>query len=129
MPRLLLIENNPSLRLLYKMELSRAGYAVDTAESLAEGVEQIRTSPPDVAVSEIRLPDSDGPDTYRMIRQDGGNSLPLVINTGSEAFRSVLPENGRTRYLVKSSDVDALVNSVRELLAVSGDEMLENRRS
>lgn len=60
MPNLLLVEDTPSLALLYSQVLNRAGHKVATAMTLADARAYMETGRPQVVLLDLQLPDGDG---------------------------------------------------------------------
>jgi glutamate dehydrogenase (NAD(P)+) len=103
--KVLLIEDNPlQARLIQSLlgEASGRAYEVDTAESLAAGLERLRQETPDLVLLDLMLPDSDGLETFVRLRSHAPD-LPVIVQTAlddvSVAARAV--ETGAQDYLVK----------------------------
>ncbi|MES2432503.1 MAG: sigma-54 dependent transcriptional regulator [Pseudomonadota bacterium] len=112
-PPILLIEDTPSLQLLYRAALTKAGYAVVTAGSAAEGLELLLEATPQVILLDLVLPDRDGLDLMREILQlhPGLHVVVMTahgsINKAVEAMRA-----GAHEFLVKPFDEARLLNVV-----------------
>ena len=113
LPPILLIEDTPSLQLLYRAALTKAGYGVITAGTAAEGLELVREAPPQVILLDLVLPDRDGLDLMRDILQlhPGLHVVVMTahgsINKAVEAMRA-----GAHEFLVKPFDEARLLNVV-----------------
>ena len=112
-PPILLIEDTPSLQLLYRAALTKAGYAVITAGSAAEGLELVQEATPQVILLDLVLPDRDGLDLMReMLQLHPGLHVVVMtahgsINKAVEAMRA-----GAHEFLVKPFDEARLLNVV-----------------
>ena len=112
-PPILLIEDTPSLQLLYRAVLTKAGYAVVTAGTAAEGLELLHEATPQVILLDLVLPDRDGLDLMREILQlhPGLHVVVMTahgsINKAVEAMRA-----GAHEFLVKPFDEARLLNVV-----------------
>jgi two-component system response regulator (stage 0 sporulation protein F) len=116
MSRILVVDDEKSLRLLYKRDLEAEGYTVVTAGSAAEAFQTIESELPDLVVLDIRLPGMDGLEAMgRML--DKHPKLPVVLNTGYASYRDNFLSWGADAYIVKSSDTCALRVTIHELLA------------
>lgn len=110
---ILLIEDTPSLQLLYRAALTKAGYAVVTAGSAAEGLELLLEATPQVILLDLVLPDRDGLDLMReMLQLHPGLHVVVMtahgsINKAVEAMRA-----GAHEFLVKPFDEARLLNVV-----------------
>jgi two-component system OmpR family response regulator len=106
--RVLIVEDEPALRLSYERAF-RPRYDLVFASTGAEALEQLAQHQPDVAVLDMRLPDTDGVELLRRIRVTHPD-LPVIITT---AYMSIepqlkvldLPHSG---YIVKPFRLDEL---------------------
>ncbi len=106
--RVLIVEDEPALRLSYDRAF-RPRYDLAFATNGAEALEQLELQRPDVAVLDMRLPDTDGIELLRRIRVSYPD-LPVIITT---AYLSIepqlkvldLPHSG---YIVKPFRLDEL---------------------
>ena len=106
--RVLIVEDEPALRLSYDRAF-RPRYDLAFATNGAEAMEQLEQHRPDVAVLDMRLPDTDGIELLRRIRLSHPD-LPVIITT---AYLSIepqlkvldLPHSG---YIVKPFRLDEL---------------------
>ena len=75
--RVLLVEDDPSIREIASLGLSQAGFKVTTAADGREGLLQFRQAPFDVVVLDVMLPELDGLDVCRAIRRE--SQVPVVF--------------------------------------------------
>ena len=108
--RILLIDDEPSIRLSVGDALKDAGYVVDLAADGAEGLEKSRGAIYDVVISDIRLPKLDGLAIFRHLRAESPETDVILITAygAIEDAVSALKE-GASDYLTKPIDVDELV--------------------
>jgi len=85
--RVLIVEDEPALRMSYERAF-QPRYDLIFASTGAEAMEQLEHSKPDVAVLDMRLPDTDGVELLRRIRVRQPN-LPVIITT---AYVSIEPQ-------------------------------------
>lgn len=112
----LIIEDDDHQRLLYRETFEDDGYAVVEARSANEGLALIRAQRPDVVVLDINMPGFDGLDTLAAIHAVD-RTLPIVLNTAYAAYRDRYVSWIADAYVVKSSDVGELRDTVRGVLA------------
>jgi DNA-binding response OmpR family regulator len=106
--RVLFVEDEPALRLSYERHFAPR-YELVFASTGAEALAKLEEHRPDVAVLDMRLPDTDGVDLLRRIRRTQPE-LPVIITT---AYMSIepqlkvldLPHSG---YIVKPFRLDEL---------------------
>ncbi len=129
--RILIIEDKPSQRQLFKTILNNAGYeAVDVSNSEA-GLQEQEQSPFDLIITDIFMPNDDGIDTIFTLRNKYSKVKILAISGGgqwteygdsSEADEAldIATRFGADRTLKKPISLQQLVTTVDELLNVKG---------
>lgn len=118
--KLLVVDDDPGVRLLVVRRRQQAGYRVRDAADGAEALEWIRThGSPDLLVLDVDMPEVDGFELLSTIRaQVGQPELPAVFLSGQIESQDI--EAGRSMgavYLTKPFVATALLNSVERLLA------------
>ena len=122
MNKVLIVDDEPHLRLLYETELRRAGYDTMTASNAMQGLEFVETMKPDLVILDIRMAGMDGIEALqRILERD--NSIPVVLNTAFSSYRDNYLTWAADAYVTKSSDVTELVSTVTDLL----DSKVETR--
>jgi DNA-binding response OmpR family regulator len=114
MPKVLIVDDEKSLRTLYQRELEREGYTVVCAATAREGLDLIESERPDVLVLDIRMPGMDGLETLARTL-DQHPQLPVILNTAYSNYRDDFLSWGADAYLVKSADLTELVDKIRTL--------------
>jgi two-component system phosphate regulon response regulator OmpR len=123
--RLLLVDDDARLTAMVGDYLRAAGYAVDTAGSIAAGRERLRLDAYDALVLDLMLPDGDGLDFTRELRADARTRrLPLLMLTarGGPTDRIVGLELGADDYLPKPFEPRELLARVKALLRRASPE-------
>lgn len=115
MSMVLIVDDEPHLRLLYETELRRAGFETLTASNAAQGLELVQTMKPDLVVLDIRMAGMDGIEALQRIL-DRDNSIPVVLNTAFSSYRDNYLTWAADAYVTKSADVTELVETVRNVL-------------
>jgi CheY-like chemotaxis protein len=83
MKTILLVDDDPQLRSMFSMGLTRKGYSVIEADSGATGLEMARKHLPDLILSDIHMPGGDGSTLLQEIRRDPElKSKQVVLITG-----------------------------------------------
>jgi len=113
--KVLIVDDEPHLRLLYETELRRAGFDTLTAGTAAQGLEYVQTMKPDLVVLDIRMPGMDGIEALQRIL-DRDNRIPVVLNTAFSSYRDNYLTWAADAYVTKSADVTELVETVRNVL-------------
>lgn len=114
--RVLVIDDDASLRRLIEMALSKAGGQVYTAADGVEGLRQLYACQPDLVVLDVTMPGMDGWETLRRIRQLTG--VPVIIVSGQSREDDVLRglENGADDFVTKPFSVKVLAARVQVAL-------------
>jgi two-component system, OmpR family, phosphate regulon response regulator PhoB len=117
--RILLVDDEPDLLELARVNLHQAGYEVETAEGGREALASLRRSPPDLLVLDLMLPDISGTEICRQVRQDAKLAdLPIIMLTAraDELDRVVGLELGADDYVTKPFSPRELTLRIRAVL-------------
>jgi len=114
--RILLVEDDPSIREVTAIGLRSAGFEVDTASDGAAGLERWRQAPPDLVLLDVMLPRLDGLEVCREIRRE--STVPIVILTARGDTIDVVVglEAGADDYVRKPFEMPELVARIRAAL-------------
>jgi two-component system OmpR family response regulator len=108
--RVLAIEDNPRFLELMRSHLTKRGFTVNTAETLADGMVMAAASCHDVVLLDLSLPDGDGKEFIGRFRHERSSMPIIVLSARSElAERLDSLDMGADDYLVKPFDLDELV--------------------
>ena len=82
-PRILVVEDDESMRELLRLHLSSAGYAVEVAEDAIAAGYSVLKAAPDLIVCDVAMPHMDGFELVAALRADAGvsNNLPVIFLT------------------------------------------------
>ena len=114
--RILVVDDELSLRRLIRLYLVRAGFAVDEASTGPEALAVLRRGDIDLAIVDVMLPGVDGFEVVRQARRS--SSIPIILLTarGEEASRVAGLEIGADDYVVKPFLAHEVVARVRAQL-------------
>jgi len=101
-PRVLVVDDEESIRELLSKMLAMAEYDVDTAPDGRTGIERLRQQPYDLLISDLKMPNVDGIALIREARHLA-SSMPVLIITGYSSEQSAIEavNLGVTGYLTK----------------------------
>ena len=113
--KILVIDDEPPIRLLYKEELEDEGYIVETAGDFQSGFEKIKTFCPDLVVLDIKMPETSGLEALQKYKNFNGN-LKIILCSAYSDFKNEFVTWAADDYIVKSSDLSKLKNRINEIL-------------
>ena len=116
MANVLVVDDDQSLRLLYSKELTDEGHEVNTVPSGKDAIESIAQSRPDVVVLDIKMEGMDGLSVLDEIMKHD-KTIPVILNTAYSTFKSDFTTWSADAYVVKSSDLNELKQTIRQVLA------------
>ena len=119
MPHILLVEDNEMNRDMLSRRLLRKGYTVDLAVDGPEGVTKASAGGYDLVLMDMSLPEIDGWEATRQIRQtDGGKTVPIIALTAHamQGDREKALEAGCNDYDTKPVELDRLLAKMTALL-------------
>ncbi|OMC40015.1 DNA-binding response regulator [Mycobacterium sp. GA-1841] len=118
--RVLLVDDEPALANLVKMALHYEGWAIEVAHNGREAVTSFDESEPDVVVLDVMLPDVDGLEVLRRVREsDGYTPTMLLTARDSTMDRASGLTAGADDYMTKPFSIEELVARLRSLLGRS----------
>jgi two-component system phosphate regulon response regulator PhoB len=118
MERVLIVDDDPDIRRLVGHHLSQAGFDVVSAENGREGIEMAFGRSPSLVVLDLMLPDLDGNEVCRTLREQMSDYVPILMLSarGEEIDRVLGFELGADDYVTKPFSPRELVLRVRSLL-------------
>jgi len=112
----LLVEDEESISEPFARALARVGFRTQVARTGSEAIELASTLAPDVVLLDLALPDQDGRDVCRRLRQGSGVPIIMVTASGALTDRVVGLELGADDYVVKPFSVAEVVARIRAVL-------------
>jgi len=123
MPKVLLIEDEESLRNLYTRILSTKNYEVESAADGEIALSLLKESKPDVIVLDIVMPNYSGVEILKILKNDGElKSIPVVMLTALSEMRRITEclDMGAVGYITKDSTVEEIVHRLNFLIESIG---------
>jgi len=116
MAKLLIVEDEETLRDLYEEELADEGYQVATASNGVEAMECIKNDGIDLIIMDISMPEMDGIEALGKVRTMK-KKIPVIIYTAYSNYKSNFMTWTADVYLTKSSNLEELKKMINKLLA------------
>lgn len=117
MNRILVVDDDKAIRILYAEELAEEGYEVITNDGDSQLMALIRGKKPDLIIMDIRLGKQNGLDLLQDIRNTYYN-LPVILCTAYDTFKYDLKSIAADYYVVKSSNLIELKSKIK--MAIEG---------
>ncbi|MDF2546977.1 MAG: hypothetical protein K0R93_1875 [Anaerosolibacter sp.] len=115
--KLLIIDDEKSIRLSLQVGLAKTGVKIYTAASGEEGLELFRNINPDIAVIDIKLPGIDGIEVLRRIRKENDNCIVIMITYISEVRLAVeAMKLGANDYFTKPFNIEEIKDTIENNL-------------
>jgi len=115
MARILVIDDEHTLRLLYQHELTQEGHTVDTAGTADEGIAKVRDTEYDAVILDIRMPGKDGLEALGEMLAERRN-IKVIINSAYSTYKDNFMSWAAEEYVVKSSDLTELKQKLAEVI-------------
>jgi CheY-like chemotaxis protein len=123
--KILVVDDDPTVRMLFEDALTFAGYTVVTAESGDQALVLIKAEAPDLIVMDCQMPGLTGIEVAQRLRQNAATrKIPLLgVTGGMTAELDRLIDAGYTACVPKPVSLDRLYNVVAGLLGeIDGEE-------
>jgi CheY-like chemotaxis protein len=118
-PRVLVVDDDPQVLRLMRVNLELEGYDVVSAPDGEEALEAVVNERPDVVVCDVMMPGMDGLTVLRNLRANPKTSkIPFVVVSAKAQRADVKAalEMGADRYITKPFDPQELLDAVEHLL-------------
>ena len=117
MKSILIVEDDITYSMILKTWLTKKGFQVQSASSIARAQKIVESDSIDLILSDLRLPDRDGIDLLKWMREQG-RPTPLIIMTGYADIQSAVQamKLGAQDYVAKPVNPDELLKKMEEAL-------------
>ncbi len=131
MERVLIVDDDPDIQRLVGYNLGQAGFETATASTGRKALEIVQRQPPDLIILDLMLPDIDGMEVCRTLRQrQPFRRIPILMLTarGEEIDRVIGFELGADDYVTKPFSPRELVLRVKSIFRRLKDEPVDTLR-
>ena len=115
--RILVVDDDESIRKVLATILEEKGYVVDTAENGKEAIEKSNAKFYNLALIDIRLPDMEGTQLLTAMKETTPKMVKIII-TGYPSLQNAVEavNKGADAYILKPFNMDSVLNTIREHL-------------
>jgi CheY-like chemotaxis protein len=117
MKKILVVDDEESIRFLYKEELEEEGFIVELAQDGKEALEKLPLFKPDLITLDIKMPVMDGIEALKRIREVE-RQLPVILCSAYGDYKQDLTTWASDAYIVKCADLTDLKTTIRKLLGL-----------
>lgn len=118
MKKILIVDDEESIRFLYQEELEEEGYIVECAKNGEEALEKLSAFQPDLISLDIKMPVMDGIEALKRIREKERH-LPIILCSAYGEYKQDLTTWASDAYVVKCADLTNFKSIIRKLLGLS----------
>jgi DNA-binding NtrC family response regulator len=122
MSRLLVVDDEANIRLLYSEELADEGYEVVTAANTTEATEKLQEGVFDLAVLDIKLKNESGIELLQKLVKERHN-MPVILCSAFSCYKDDFSAWLADGYVVKSGDLSELKNEIARVLAKKAQKL------
>ncbi len=116
MNKILVVDDEANIRLLYAEELADEGYEVVTAANTTEAVEKLQGATFDLAVLDIKLKNESGIDLLQRLVKER-HEMPVILCSAFSCYKDDFSAWLADGYIVKSGDLTELKQEIARVLA------------
>ena len=110
--KILVVDDEEPIRMLYKSELEEEGYQITLASTAVEALEKVESEPLDLIVLDIKMPGMNGIEAMQKIVGRKKN-IPIIINSAYPHFKDSFMTWVAEEYVVKSSNLQELKDKIK----------------
>lgn len=118
--RILVVEDDASVREMVKKMLERVGYDVIEAQNGSEAIERFQKAPTDLIITDIIMPDKEGIETIMELRRDFPDVKIIAISGGGRVgpdwYLTAARKLGAAKTFCKPFDRQEMLDAVHELV-------------
>ena len=117
----LVIDDEPAVRMILCAAVKKAGYSVDQASNVTEAAARLVRGDVDVALCDIHMPDGNGLDLVKSIRESGADTQFIMVTAFASVETAVQAlQSGASDYIIKPVNNEELVHRLSQIAALRG---------
>lgn len=112
-PRILVVDDDEGIRTVFKLNLKKQGYSVDTAENGGEALKKLDLRYFNISLIDIKLPDIEGTELLKTMNEMYPNMVKIIV-TGNPSMDNAIKalNNGADGFLIKPVKIEELIDSI-----------------
>lgn len=115
MKKILLVDDEESIQLLYREEFSDEGFEVVSAVNGSEALEKFKAQRFDIVILDIQMPGMNGIEVLRQMKMIDAD-IPVILSSAFNEYKQDLGAWASDEYVVKSADISELKETVLRLV-------------
>ena len=115
MRKILVVDDEENIRLLYKEELEDDGYQVCLASSAEDAMKKVDEEKPDIITLDIKMPGMDGIEFLRILKEEK-KDIPVILCSAYGKYKQDFRVWASNAYVVKSADLTELKLTIKGIL-------------
>ncbi len=115
MKKILLVDDEDAIHLVYRAEFEDEGYEIISAYNGEQALEKFRTEKPNLVILDINMPGMNGIEVLRRLKELSPE-LPVILSSAYSEYKQDFGSWASEEYIVKSSNLDELKNTVKKYL-------------
>jgi DNA-binding response OmpR family regulator len=125
MPRILIIEDDTSLRRALRISLERSGHEIVEAGNGREGIAAFKANPADLVITDLIMPEVEGVETIRRLREMD-TKVPILATSGGgrnnpRGYLYIARHLGANQVLEKPFEIETLRTAIATLLSIPSE--------
>lgn len=122
MSRLLVVDDEANIRMLYADELKDEGYEVVTAANITEATEKLQSTAFDLAILDIKLKNENGIELLQKLVKER-HEMPVILCSAFSCYKDDFSAWLADGYVVKSGDLTELKSEIARVLAKKAQKL------
>lgn len=115
MSKLLVVDDEANIRILYSEELTDEGYEIVTASNISEAIEKLQQAKFDLVVLDIKLKNENGIELLQKIVKDS-HEIPVILCSAFSCYKDDFSAWLADGYVIKSGDLTELKQEIARIL-------------
>ncbi len=113
--KILLVDDEDGIQLLYREEFEDEGFAVESAMNGEQALEKFKADQPDLVILDINMPGMNGIEVLRQMKEINAE-LPIILSSAYQEYKEDFGTWASEEYIVKSANMDELKAAVHKYL-------------